>query len=297
MNAKTILAILFLVSIAVAAAVFVRALPSQSGAATGASANISVPTREILVAAALLSAGTLLRGQDVRWWAPPADTPTIGEILRPTAEKREAKPEIDEEARGEVRGAALRTYVTAGAPILRGDLVKPDDRDFLHVVLRAGTRAVPIPNQLAAGGGMLSPGDHVDLILTQNFKTDAPAARRTVGETIAYDLRVLKVEGTNVKTDAASAPRTVIVEVSREQAERINVASELGKLSLILRGGDAMAQGGAPSEGAVRATIKPVWAGDVSPALAGTATPPPPPPPENPPVQMFHGMTKEMVKP
>jgi pilus assembly protein CpaB len=180
---------------------------------------------------------------------------------------------------------------------LRSNLVKPDDRDFLHVVLRPGSRAVPIPNQLAAGGGMLSPGDHVDLILTQNFKTDAPASRRTVGETIAYDLRVLNVEGTNVKPDAASAPRTVIVEVSREQAERINVASELGKLSLILRGADAIAQGNAPSEGAVRAAVKPVWAGDVSPALAGTATPPPPAPPENPPIQMFHGMTKETVKP
>lgn len=297
MHAKTILAILFLVSIAVAGAIFVRALPAQPWARSGASEAVSAPAREILVAAAAFSTGTLLRAQDVKWWPSPADTSYVGEIVRPSAEKREAKPEIDEEARGEVRGTALRANVAAGAPILRSNLVKPDDRDFLHVVLLSGSRAVPIPNQMAAGGGMLSPGDHVDLILTQNFKIDAPAARRTVGETIAQDLRVLKVEGTNVKTDAPSAPRTVIVEASREQAERINVASELGKLSLILRGGDAVAQNGAPSEGAVRTNSRPVWAGDVSPALAGTAVPPPPPPPENPPIQMFHGMTKETVKP
>jgi pilus assembly protein CpaB len=294
MHAKTILALLFLVSVAIAAAVFVRALPSQSGART--SVNISSPAREILVATVPLAAGTVLRAHDVSWWAPSADAPYVGEILRPAAEKREAKPEIDEEARGEVRGAALRTDVASGAPVLRGNLVKPGERDFLRVVLAPGSRAILIP--LAAGGGLLHPGDRVDVILTQTFKNDAPPARRTVGETIADDVRVLVVEGLSGKADGGtSSPRTVTLDVSREQAEKINVANELGKLSLTLRGGGEVARAADNAQAAVKPNFsKPTWAGDVSPALAGTA-PLPESVPEHPPVQIFHGTTRETVKP
>ena len=59
------------------------------------------------------------------------------------------------------------------------------------------------------------------------------------------------------------------LEVSPEQAEKINVATELGKLSLTLRslngtdGNIGVATAAPPSD----AAIKPIWAGDVSPAL------------------------------
>lgn len=281
MHAKTILALLFLVAVGLAAAVFIRALPPQL-AVRRSPDTLSPPAREILVAAEPLAAGTLLRTQDASWWAPPTDAPYLGEIPRPTAAKREAKPEIDEEARSEVRGAALRTDIVAGAPILRGNLVKPGNRDFLHVVLTSGSRAVSIP--LAAGGGLLSPGDRVDVILTQTFKNDAPVARRSVSETIADDLRVLVVD--EGKVDNASAPRTVTLEVSPEQAEKINLANELGKMSLTLRGGRELAR---DADTVPPAVSKPTWAGDVSPALAGTVAPPQEVPPEHPPVVVFHG--------
>src|SRR5260221_5794442 len=93
MHAKAILALLFLVSVAVAALVFVRALPPDGGVRVGG-ANPS-PGREILVAIVPLPASTLLRAQDVSWWTPSTDTPYLGEILRPAAAKRETKPEID----------------------------------------------------------------------------------------------------------------------------------------------------------------------------------------------------------
>ncbi len=61
MRAKTILAVLFLISLAVAAVVILRAIPSQ------VDANANAPKEEILVATVPLAAGTLLRAQDVRW--------------------------------------------------------------------------------------------------------------------------------------------------------------------------------------------------------------------------------------
>jgi len=54
-----------------------------------------------------------------------------------------------------------------------------------------------------------------------------------------------------------------MLEVSPEQAEKVGVAAELGKLSLLLRrAGDSAPVGTAESR------ARPTWAGDVSPALA-----------------------------
>lgn len=293
MHAKAILAILFLVSVVVAAAVLIQALTREYG--VRGSVDNSLPERRILVAAVPLTAGTLLRMQDVRWWASPADSSYVDEIRWPTAAERKSKPEIAEDRRAEVRGATLRDDLAAGAPILLSNIVKPADREFLEVVLSSlssSARVILLP--LPAGSVLLNPGDRVDVTLTQTFKADAPAARRSVSETIAEDLRVLAIEVASAKADAAGSPRSVILEVTRQQAETINVANELGKLSLTLRGGgqaDAAAAGPARVNAPSR---KPTWAGDVSPALAD-AVALPVPHPERATVDVIRGRTIETV--
>ena len=61
MPAKTILTLLFLISLGVIAVVSLNALPQRVNADTASSRT------EILVAAAALPAGTLLRAKDVKW--------------------------------------------------------------------------------------------------------------------------------------------------------------------------------------------------------------------------------------
>src|SRR5437016_14462237 len=170
MRAKTILTMLFLASIGVAAIVFLRALPQFTDAVAAA------PRDEVLVAAVALAPGTLLRTQDVSW-QPIGRPAEPREFVRPPEAARTAKPELDEEARAAVYGAALRgviagaaarTAIAPGDPIRRDGIVKPGDRDFLQVVLSPGARAIAIP--VSTGGastGLLSPGDRVDVILTQ----------------------------------------------------------------------------------------------------------------------------------
>ena len=241
MRAKTILAMLFLVSLGVAATVVLRSLPQKSEAA----AEVAAAREEILVAATPLAAGTLLRAPDMAWQAigRPAER---GEIVRPSAAVRETQPRADEEARSEVYGAALRGAVSAGDPIRRdpvaagnqirrGVIVKPGDRDFLQIVLSPGARAIAIP--VATGGastGLLYAGDRVDVILTQKFNdSTAPLTRRSVSETVVENLRVLLIDAMDAKMAAGNAfGRTVTLEVTPDQAEKINVATELGKLSL-----------------------------------------------------------------
>jgi pilus assembly protein CpaB len=129
--------------------------------------------------------------------------------------------------------------------------------------------SIPLP----AGSELLNPGDRVDVILTQTFKGDAPAARRSVSETVAEDLRVLA----GPKAEGAGSPRSIDLEVSPQQAQTINVATELGKLSLALRGGSQADDATAVGPTRVNANYrKPIWAGDVSAALADAVAPPKP---------------------
>jgi pilus assembly protein CpaB len=218
----------------------------------------AMPGRQILAASAALPAGTLLREQDVVWQTVSATDPD--QIVRSAT--------VDLDAQGGVYGAALRKPLDSGEPIRRNAIVKPGDREFLQVVLPAESRAIAIPVSTGgAGTGLLSPGDRVDVILTQNFKDDLRTAltRRSVSETIAQNVRVLVVDAQ--KPAAGTTPgtfgRTVTLEVTPRQAERINVAVELGKLTLTLRN---LSTATAPSQ-----PVEPTWAGDVSPALFGAA--------------------------
>jgi len=306
MRAKPVVATLFVVSL-IAAAIVATHMASQKGAA-------NVPKAQILVATLPLPQGTLLREQDVTWQGVTETQP--GQIVRPDAAALEANPELEGQTRASVYGAVLRHEIPAGEPIRRGAIVKPGERDFLQVVLVPGERAISIP--VITGGastGLLSPGDRVDVILTQNFKGDgaanAPLTRRSVSETVVESLRVLAIDAPDAKP-AAGIGRTVTLEVTAEQAERINVATELGKLSLTLRSATDYApspvaatspplvapapSGAVPIVKAVDGHVKPTWAGDVSPALIGAAVDKPTAI-ALPPITVFHGSSREIVKP
>jgi pilus assembly protein CpaB len=265
MPAKTILTFLFLISLGAAVIVCLNALPQRLNADT-------VTVRdEILVATTALPPGTLLRAKDVVWQSVTGKVDP-GQIVRPSPAAADVNSELDQQTRGEVYGAALRVGVSAGDPIRRSVIVKPGDRDFLQIVLAPGARAIAIP--VATGGastGLLYPGDRVDVILTQTFKNDPPLTHRSVSETVVESLRVLAVDASDPKSPSAGNGfgRTVTLEVTPEQAEKINVATELGKLSLTLR---SVSSSGAVASATILGSphmtgVKPTWAGDVSPAL------------------------------
>ena len=286
MRAKAIVTTLFVISLVIAAIVLTH-IASQK-------VDSQEPKAQVLVATLPLAQGTLLRAQDVTWQGVAVATP--GEIVRPSASALENNPELDGQIRAGVYGAVLRHELAAGEPILQAAIVKPGDRDFLQVVLTPGARAIAIP--VATGGastGLLTAGDRVDVILTQNFKNDsaanAPLTHRSVSETVVENLRVLAIDAPDTKTVPVAANpangnfgRTVTLEVSAEQAEQINVAAELGKLSLTLRSAtDYLAPMLAPSASiaptaplivkasVVDGRIRPTWASDVSPALTDAA--------------------------
>ena len=293
MRAKPLVTTLFVGSLVVIAVAATHML-SQKGAGG--------PTAYILATTLPLPQGTLLRAQDVTWQGVAETKP--GEITRPSASALEANPELENTVRASVYGAVLRHELPASEPILQSAIAKPGDRDFLQVVLTPGARAIAIP--VATGGastGLLAAGDRVDVVLTQNFKNDTapdmrttPVTRRSVSETVVDNLRVLAIDEPDKVAAAPGRPmvpvnpaagnfgRTVTLEVTAQQAEQINVATELGKLSLTLRSATDYLASASPTAPIVRAVnnngvnhdpldgrIKATWAGDVSPALSGAA--------------------------
>ena len=84
-----------------------------------------------------------------------------------------------------MRGALLRHYLNSGAILTAGDVLHPRERGFLAAVLAPGARAISVGVDAVTGnGGLIWPGDRVDMILTQQLdEKDAPIAKRFVGET------------------------------------------------------------------------------------------------------------------
>jgi pilus assembly protein CpaB len=130
-------------------------------------------------------------------------------------------------------------------------------------------RAVSVPvDEASSNAGLIFPGDRVDLIVTHSLDlTGEAGVSRRVSETVLRDLRVIAM-GRSLKGEAeadltvGAQARTATLETSPAGAEKIALASELGKLSLSLRslavGDDAQPPGAAPTH---------TWDLEVSPAL------------------------------
>ena len=230
MRGRMILILVLVVSLGAA----VEAFLWSGGFASTSTA--STPGAEILVAAAQLPVGTLIRPEDVEWRRWSGDAPP------PHAIERSATGAAANDGLGEVTGAVLRRALERGEPIIADAIAKPGDRGFLAAVLEPGMRALSVPvNAMSGTTGLIYPGDRVDVILTQTFKeNEVSAGRRSAGETVAQNLRVLAIDQRmqTARTEPTldkSGARTVTLEASPHQAEQIAVATELGKLSLTLR--------------------------------------------------------------
>jgi pilus assembly protein CpaB len=235
------------------------------------------PVRQVavLATAETLRPGRLLRAEDLSPVSlPETEVPPGARIDTPRT-------------RAELFGAMVRRTLLAHQPILPADILRPGDHGFLAAVLAPGMRATSVGVDSVSGtAGLIWPGDHVDLILTQEIADPAvPAARRVSGETVLSDVRVIAIDqqllqGAEQGTPSPGTPtggltaqpdlaRTVTLEVTPADAERVAVAVRLGKLGLAVRPADS-APGPLPRSANV------TWAADVSPALRQLHPPPRP---------------------
>jgi pilus assembly protein CpaB len=213
------------------------------------------PVTLILVAAHPLRAGSLLKYDDIQQH----------EVL---ASEMPAGARTDTPAaRAELSGSMIRRGLLPLEALLPEDLLRPGDHGFLAAVLRPGMRATTVGVDAVSGtAGLIWPGDHVDVLLTQVTDDQSlPASRRASAETVLADVRVIAIDqqlmqGATGPTTDQGATHTVTLEATEAQAERAALAARLGHLSLIVRAADA-------TPDTPRDRPATIWGGDVSPAL------------------------------
>jgi pilus assembly protein CpaB len=251
-----------------------KAMLAAPAPVVAVAAPMEVPTRGVLSAKLVLPSGHFLQPGDFDWTEMPVN------LLRPEFVVRGTdNPD-------QLLSAVLLREIGKGETIQRGDLVSPSERGFLAAVLPPGKRSVSVAvDEVTGSAGLIFPGDRVDVIVTHISTDRDDPGRSVVGETILRDIRVLAVDqAMKGPTEAApggggdaGAPRpvparTVTLEVSPREAEKLSVGVSLGRLCLALRGLKRDGEKEDKEEGG------PVWAGDVLGSLRETPKVPSLPP-------------------
>lgn len=223
-------------------------------------AVVEPTTERILVATRSVRAGALLKPED------------LGAKAIPIPERRPDESLDTDTVRRSLVGAMVRQSLSKGEPIRADALLRPGDHGFLAAVLKPGMRAVTVGvDDITGTAGLIWPGDKVDLILTEALTAPNLApGQRIVAETVLSDVRVIAIDQRIVEGAAAGegakTAHTVTLEVTEAEAQKVQVATRLGRLSLTVRSA-ATPTGAQPPRGTT-------WASDVSPALGAVARPP-----------------------
>lgn len=203
-----------------------------------------IKTVRVLVAADGLTIGRVVTRDDLAWqeWPEPAARSAAAQGVVLASDAHALK-----EASAEFEGAVIRAPIVKGEPLTAEKVTRPKDSSLLAAVLSPGMRSITLSVDItASAGGLLQPGDRVDIMLT----TDLPdphagqvnpqtgqQAPRFVTETILRNMKVLTVDRSleGNATPDAPIPTNVTLEGTPRQAEQVATALRIGRLTLTLR--------------------------------------------------------------
>ena len=190
--------------------------------------------QDILAASADIPFGGRLSDANIKWKQWPK------EAMSPEYVTREDRPEALEEF-----GAGVaKSPIYVGEPISERRIVLVGDKGLMSGLLTPGMRAVATEiSTESASGGFIQPGDHIDLILTQEVE-EPPLPGQTRGKdvfessTVFSNVRVLAIDQTfdiDEEGGASIEGETATLELSPGDAELLQVAMATGELSMVLR--------------------------------------------------------------
>lgn len=186
------------------------------------SKQASVATSKVVVAAKDLDLGTRLAPEllkTVDW--PTASLPE-GAIQDPkTLDTR-----------------VIKTSLLRGEPVMEAKLAPLGAKGGLSAVIGEGKRAITVRvNDVIGVAGFALPGNYVDIIVnTEDETVKTEAMNKTVSKIVLEQILVLAVAQEASRDE--TKPRVVnavTLEVTPEQAEKLDLARSVGTLSLVLR--------------------------------------------------------------
>jgi pilus assembly protein CpaB len=115
--------------------------------------------------------------------------------------------------------------------ILKSKITGPGQRATLSAVLDDGMKAVTIRvNDVEGVAGFILPGDHVDVVLSRNEKSES------LNDVVIQDARVLAIDQlADDRSQTPSVVKAVTLEVGIADGQKVALASTVGTLSLLLR--------------------------------------------------------------
>jgi pilus assembly protein CpaB len=262
-NTRTILVLILAVAVAGVASygvyLAVRAMP-----------RTQVPQARVVVAARAISVGTMVGPKDVKLVAWPADSVVPGSLT--TVEQ--------------VVNRGLLDSVAQNEPLTESKLAKPGDGAGLSPTIPPGMRAISLKvNEVIGVAGFVVPGTHVDVLVSINQGDGRESVARVVVSNVLVLTAGTRFDQERARKDAKPIPTSVVtLVVSPEDAERLTLAADEGKIMLTLRNpGDqeqtksaGVGKGSLFAGSAPPAAEKP--AGAVVPVARRTPRPAPPPP-------------------
>ncbi len=131
-----------------------------------------------------------------------------------------------------VVGRIARVSMIPGEPVLPGKLARKGSKGGLSSIIPKGKRAITVRvNEVIAVAGFALPNSYVDVLL--NGKD---TRKRPFSQTVLSRVKVLAVDQiTTGKPDKPIVVNAVTLELTPRESEKLDLARNVGKLSLVLR--------------------------------------------------------------
>ena len=167
----------------------------------------------------------------------PSGTPLDATMLNTIRWPLGALPEGAQTVPAALEGRVLRTSVSRGEPVLAIKLAAPGAMGGLSAVIAPGKRALSVKvNEVMGVAGFALPGNWVDVMVNTYTDDARQNSAASISKIVLERILVLAVAQDASRPDnTPKVANAVTLEVSPEQAEKLDLARSVGSLSLVLR--------------------------------------------------------------
>src|SRR5512139_2604169 len=138
----------------------------------------------------------------------------------------------------ELADRVVKTTLMRGEPVLESKLAPRGTKGGLSAVIAEGKRAITVKvNEVVGVAGFALPGNHVDIMVnTNDARGRGNDDQHMISKIVLERILVLAVAQEASRDDTKpKVVNAVTLEVTPEEAERIDLARSVGDLSLVLR--------------------------------------------------------------
>jgi pilus assembly protein CpaB len=169
-----------------------------------------------------------------------------------------------------LEGRVVRTSLGRGEPVIEAKLAPIGTKGGLSAVIGEGNRAITVRvNDVVGVAGFALPGNYVDVIVNTQ-EPGKPDSQQSISKIVLEKILVLAVaQQVNRDDTAPKVVNAVTLEVSPEQAEKLDLARSVGTLSLVLR--NQVDKATLPTDGATKFSL--LGTAAPAPASAPAAAP------------------------